>query len=142
MTKPEIIKKLNDNGIFQLRKGESIQDALDYVDGKLSGSRKGYDIKSDDGTLLSKSEIMARSNKEAFSKYVTTPEYLESGNELSDYSNKEIENLEDCRENKNHIGIIKPCDYCGTDLRADVNENWEIFNCDSCMSYAILKNCM
>ncbi|MFA5409373.1 MAG: hypothetical protein WC343_11435, partial [Bacilli bacterium] len=65
MTILEGKQRVRDAGINQLRKGETLKDALDYLDGKIV-TRKGYDFKHDDGRLMSKNEIIRASNKEAF----------------------------------------------------------------------------
>ncbi len=53
MTVGDAKQKVKDFGITQLRKGETLQDALNYIDG-VTNSRVGYEYKNHDGTLMSK----------------------------------------------------------------------------------------
>lgn len=131
-----MIDKLASFGIHQLNAGESISDALDYVDGKMV-SRKGHRIYSDSGRKLSRNEIIAAANKEAFSKTVREPEWVGCDIETVD-----INTLEDYRENLNENGEVQECQYCGTGLRVDKGAQFDILNCASCHNYAVLKNCM
>jgi hypothetical protein len=132
----ELKKRCNDGGIYQLRKGESLQDALDYLDGKIP-SRVGHKTKSDSGRKLSRNEVIAESNKESFSKGVTIPEYVEF-----DGNTKLKDAYEDQREDETKDGVLEPCMYCGKAIRIDAYEQWDILNCEDCMGVAILKNCM
>lgn len=132
----DIKQELADHGIYQLRKGESAKDALDYVHGKLP-FRVGYKFKTDDGQVLSKNEIIAESNKEAFSKTVTIPDYEEFDPETTS-----VEDAEDYREDSTKPGVLEPCMYCGKALRIDEGTTWDILNCEDCMGVAILKNCL
>jgi len=136
MTITEIKEKLAEHNIYQLRQGESIQDALNFVDGKLP-ERVGYKIKTDSGRKLDRNEIITESNKEAFSKSVTIPEYEEF-----DPATTRMEDCEDYRDDTTKPGVLEPCMYCGVALRIDEGTEWDILNCEECMSVAILKNCM
>lgn len=145
MNKLETIDKLNNAGIYQLRKGETLKDALDYLDGKLI-SRKGYQYKTNSGRLMDKNEIVTASNKEAFSKSVTSKEFLNDSIENID----DISEENDLRDNKNERGIIANCYYCGICIRVDC-DNIEIkdyppidslVHCNDCMNNAIMSNCM
>lgn len=135
MNKQQMIDKLSDKGIHQLNCGESVGDALDYIDGKLP-QRKGYRIKSDSGRPLDRNEIIATSNKEAFAKSVRTPEWIGYN-----HSDPTVLPKEDQRQDETKPGIIQECMYCGVPILTD-DKDFDILNCESCMSYAILKNCM
>lgn len=124
----ELKQRCNDNGIYQLRKGETLQDALNYLDGKLP-ERVGYKIKTDSGRPLDKNEIIAESNKEAFAKSVTIPDYEEF-----DPDTTNLEDAEDYREDSTKPGVLEPCMYCGKALRIDEGTTWDILNCEDCMS--------
>ncbi len=141
MNKSELIKKLNDHGIHQLRKGETLQDAIDYIEGKRVG-RVGYDYKKDSGSLMSKNEIIAASNKEAFAKSgaATPPDYNEF--DQDDYTEEDYSSLEDYRNDTTKTGELQPCQYCGTALLVDEDADWDILNCEDCHSHAIYVNCM
>lgn len=139
MTKLEAIEKLNGAGIHQLRQGESLKDALDYVDGEIA-SRKGHQVKFDNGKKMDRNQIIGASNREAFAKTVVKPEYV--GGDVDDYDEDEYYTLEDNRENTDVIGELQPCQYCGTMLHVDKGSNYDILNCDDCMTYAIWDNCM
>lgn len=144
MTKEEAIKKCNDAGIYQLNAGESLQDCLDHIDGKLP-SRKGYRFKADNGRRLSRNEIITEANKEAFCKTVRTPEYKDhpfTSLPIDQIPAEAWNAMEDYRESKDQIGVVLPCQYCGTPIRADYEGQYDIFNCDDCHGHAILKNCM
>lgn len=135
----EIRKRLNDAGIYQLRKGETVKDAIDYLDGKLPGGRKGFQIKRDDGSKMTENEIRQSSQKEAFAKHCSEPEYIHH-----DLTNVEISKLEDYRNDYSKQGVIEPCQYCGKPLRTDYEGQYDILTCESpkCGDWAILKNCM
>lgn len=134
----DIKQELADHGIYQLRKGESVKDALDYIHGKRP-FRVGYQIKADNCRVLSKNEVIAASNKEAFSKSVTIPDY-----EPFDLATKveEITGVDDYREDTSKPGVLEPCMYCGKALRIDRETQYDILNCEECMGVAILKNCL
>lgn len=129
-------EKCNKHGIYQLRKGETLQDALDYIDGKLP-KRKGFKFKTDSGRLLDKNEIIAASNREAFAKTVTRPEYNEF-----DPDEIDIESCEDYREDSTKPGVLEPCQFCGKALRIDRETQYDILNCEDCMGISILTNCL
>jgi hypothetical protein len=131
----EIKKFLDDNGIKQLRKGETLQDAIDFINNDIP-SRKGYKYKNNKGERLSENTIIREANKESFKKSVVSPEYVED-------VVKNVEDVEeDFREDKNKVGKIEHCQYCGKSLRADENSNFDIINCEECMDVAILDNCL
>src|ERR1700755_3601543 len=103
MTFTEIKERLAEHGIYQLRKGESIQDAVDYIDGKLH-ERVGYKIKTDSGRPLDKNEIIAASNKEAFIKSFSEPEYEEFDPETT----KLEDAVGDYRDYVTQPGVLEP----------------------------------
>lgn len=138
MNKKEAIQKLNDNGIYQLRKGETLADALESINNKTQ--RKGYEYRNSDGSLMSKNKIIAEANKEAFGKSIREPEYI--GYEEDDYDVEDITGRDDYRSDMTKLGGIQPCKYCGKALRVDEGANYEILNCEDCSSYAIWCNCM
>jgi len=142
MNKLEIITKLANSGIYQLRSGESVGNALDYVEGSRT-ERVGYKIKSDTGRLLDKNEIIAESNKEAFSKSIgERPIFINDDTCAEDLTEEELKLYEDFREDKTKVGVLLPCEYCGTLMRADFEGQYKIFNCDGCHKYAVWDNCM
>lgn len=137
MKREEYVKKIEDNGIYQLRYGETISDAMDYINGDRL-ERKGYDIKADDGRDLTKNEIIGRSNKEAFAKMVTYPE-----KKLISYDDDyEVIEGNDEREDLSKKGVVEECQYCGEPIRIDEDSDYTILNCDDCMNVAIWDNCM
>ena len=136
----EAKKFLNDKGIKQLRRGESLQDCLDSVANNTA--RKGYDFKHDSGRLLTQNEIIQRSNKEAFLKTVSPKEYLaDEVDEIDDISDSN-----DYREDKEHRGAIANCYYCGDCIRIDGFEDYDVnepeVHCDGCMKNAIANLAM
>lgn len=136
MNMQEIIERLNAAGIYQLYHGESVVDALRSVEN--GTARVGYECKHRDGRLMDHNEIIAASNKEAFTKMVRTPEYRS-------YPEVNVETItgeDDQRTDESKIGEIQSCQYCGKPLRVDEGMVYDILNCDDCMSYAILHNCM
>jgi hypothetical protein len=137
MNKLEIIAKLAENGIHQLRKGESVQDALDSVEN--GTPRIGYDFKHRDGRLMTENEIKSASWKEAFSKTVRTPEYVGGSDEINI---EDIPAVDDFRDDMSKVGEIQECQYCYKPVRTDEGAHFEIINCEDCMSYAIHQNCM
>ena len=142
MNKLEMITKLADAGIHQLRSGESVGDALDYVEGKRR-ERVGHKIKADDGRVLDKNEIIAESNKEAFGKTIgERPTFISDDTCVEDLTEEELSCYEDFRNDTTKVGVLLPCEYCGKLMRADYEGQYEIFNCDGCHKYAVWDNCM
>jgi len=136
MKKSEIIQRLAAHGIYQLNKGETAANALDYIDGRLP-SRIGYQVKTDASRMMDKNEIIAASWKEGFRKTLKErPEYQEFDPETVDLSK-----VEDTRSNLDLPGILQPCQYCGKAVLTD-DEEYEILNCEDCMGHAIWDNCM
>ncbi len=140
MNKHEIIEHLHERGIHKLRTGETVQDALDYVHGKIS-FRKGH-IEGRD-----KNETIQLNNKEAFMKTFIKPEYEGDGlleMDINEIPKETLNKLYDCRDNTNEIGVLEGCHYCGTAIRCDEYDQYEILNCEDkdCRSYAIYVNCM
>src|SRR5690606_11037358 len=129
--------KLANNGIYQLRKGESIQDALDAIDN--GTTRKGYEFKHRDGSQMSQNAIIAESNKEALSKTVRTPVQVPHDDCINV---EDITGEDDFRNDLTKVGEIQECQYCNKPLRVDEGATFDIINCESCMDYAILQNCM
>lgn len=138
-------EKLHKAGIYQLRHGESLQDALDYVDGKIR--RKGYKIKHDDGRRMTKNEIIAESYREAFCRTITEPEYVERPLENPD----DVRPINDYRSDFTKRGVLQYCYFCGESMRIDANEEMtedyeepptSLDNCEDCMSVAIKHNCL
>jgi hypothetical protein len=145
MTKAEAIAKLANHGIYQLNRGESLDDALASVDS--GGSRKGYKVLADNGRRLSENEIIANENSVAFHKSFTPTEFHEDHVEEID----DICDSEDFREDKTARGVIIHCYYCGTCLRVDSNgldddedypEPIDTIHCDGCMNDAISRLAM
>jgi len=134
---------LNERGIFQLRKGETMKDAMDSVLNHTS--RKGYDFKRSNGTLMTENEIIQASNKEAFMKF-TPAEYVED--EVEDID--DIPQSNDYREDDKERGIIINCFYCGTCIRVDGDvdeigdypEPEDTVHCEDCMKDAIARLAM
>lgn len=133
----EARQKLAKHGIFQLRKGESIADALRSVDN--GTPRIGYKYKTDNGRLMSENEQIAESNKEAFSKMVTPKEFTPE--EVDDID--DIAPSHDFREDEER-GVIALCYYCGDAIRVSsdgLEEDYEInepeVHCNDCMNNAI-----
>jgi len=135
MTKNEIITKLANAGITQLRNGESVGDALRYVEKEIP-FRKGHIVGRD------KNETIFLNNKEAFSKCFTRPNLIDE--DINTIPSEVLNKLEDWRENKNEIGVLQPCQYCGVAMRCDEEGQYEIFTCESgdCGNSAIWDNCM
>lgn len=134
-------KKLAKNGIYQLNKGESLKDALDFVDNKIP--RKGYKYKRDDGSLMSKNEIISNENKEAFHRSFTPATFSKDEVECID----DIPAADDFREDKSRRGNIINCFYCGSCIRVDgydlVEHDYDTpedtIHCESCMNDAISR---
>jgi hypothetical protein len=134
---------LADHDIHQLRKGETMRDAMDSV--LNSTSRKGYEYKRANGTLMTENQIIQASNKEAFMKF-TPAEYTED--EVEDID--DICASEDYREDDTLRGIIINCFYCGTCLRVDGDvdetgdypEPQDTVHCEDCMRDAIARLAM
>lgn len=137
MNKTDAINKLAEHGIHQLRKGESLSDALESVEN--GTGRKGYEFKQSDGSLMSQNEIIAASNKEAFAKTVRVPEHI-AHPDVEDI--EDITGEDDFRDDMTKPGEIQECMYCSKPLRVDEGAEFDILNCSDCMSYAIYKNCM
>lgn len=140
MNKRQIIEKLAEAGITQLRKGETVGDALRYVDKEIP-FRKGHIVGRD------RNETIFLNNKEALSKSFTRPEYNGSSlidQDINSIPSDVLDSLEDWRENKNAIGVLQPCQYCGVAMRCDEEGQYEIFTCESgdCTNSAIWDNCM
>jgi hypothetical protein len=145
MNKLEMIDKLAKNGIHVLNKGESIADALAFVDGEIA-SRKGFRDKFDSGKPMTKNQQIMNSNKEAFLKSCPPVEYNQDT----------VEHIDDIsldyREDTSSRGRILNCYYCGTAMRVDGGDSEEhdyepaesIEHCDdkACFSNAIRVNCM
>ena len=128
----------HDNGIHQLNKGESLADAVSHIqDGTI---RKGYKVKADNGRSLTRNEIIANENKDAFSRSFTPAEYHQD--EVDDIDDIVDEN--DFREDKSKRGVIVNCYYCGDCLRVDAHEGVEDYDspepethCESCFDDAV-----
>ncbi len=137
-------KLLNDHGIYQLNKGETLADAIDHV--KNGSSRKGYKYRNNDGSLMSENQIIQNENKLAFHKSFTPKEF--NKDEVDDID--DICESEDLREDKNERGIIINCFYCGTCLRVDGNVDSEgdypkpedTVHCEGCLNDAISRLAM
>ena len=134
---------LADHNITQLRKGETMHDAMDSV---LNGiSRKGYEYKRANGSLMTENQVIQASNKEAFMKF-TPAEYTED--EVEDID--DIPSSDDFREDDTLRGIIVNCFYCGTCIRVDGDvddigdypEPQDTVHCDDCMRDAIARLAM
>lgn len=143
MTKSEIIEHLRENGISQLNAGESAQDALDYVHGKII--RKGYQVKHSDGRFMTKNQIIQAENKAAFSRSFTPAEFHAEEVESID----DIYGENDRRDDKTKRGLIANCFYCGTCLRVDGYGDQEDYDCteetvhcEGCMNDAIMRLAM
>lgn len=142
MNLSEAKKKLNDAGIYQLNKGETLRDALNHVE--KGTPRKGYKIRASNGRLLTKNEIIHHENKAAFAKSFTPSEYLRD----DEYEDAE-EVYEDKREDKSVRGLLCRCYYCGISMRIDgweggvdyEDEQPEV-HCDGCTNDAIMKLAM
>ena len=135
-----MIDKLAAAGITELRAGETVGNALDYVDKKIP-FRKGHIVGKN------KHETIFLNNKEAFSKTFTRPFYHESSlieQDINTIPIEVLESMEDYRENTDEIGVLQPCQYCGLAMRCDEEGQYDIFNCNSrdCHSTAIWDNCM
>ena len=142
MTLNDAKKLLAENGIYQLNKGESLQDALDYVNKKIE-IRKGYKFKHNDGSLMSENQVIQNENKEAFKLSFTPATYSHDDVESID----DICDADDYRENKNLRGMIVNCFYCGGCIRCDGDEeDYSVsepeIHCDDCMNDAIMKLAM
>jgi len=134
---------INDHGIYQLRKGETMKDVMNHI---LHGTpRKGYEVKRANGTPMTENEIIQASNKEAFMKF-TPAEYHEDEVEEID----DIPQSDDYREDDKERGIIVNCFYCGTCIRVDGDidevgdypEPEDTVHCDDCMRDAIARLAM
>jgi len=146
VNKKEAVEKCNKHGIYQLNKGESLGDALDYIDN--GTSRKGYKYRKNDGSLMSENEIIRNENKIAFHKSFTPPEY----NEGDVGSIDDIQSVNDFREDREKRGVIINCFYCGDCLRVDsdkvddedgdYSEPQDTVHCESCMNAAISRLAM
>ena len=138
----EAKQKLNDAGIFQLNKGETLQDALSHIE--KGTPRKGYRIRANDGRLLTDNEIIRHENKAAFARSFTPSRYLR------DDEHEDAEEVyEDKREDKSVRGLLRHCFYCGTSIRIDgynggVDYEEEIpeVHCDGCTNDAIMRLAM
>ena len=141
----ECREKCYDNGIYQLNQGETLADALRYIE--KGGSRKGYKIKDDYGRLLTDNEVIEIENKIAFLKSFTPAifkkEEVESINDITG----EL----DLREDKTKRGLILCCYYCGDCMRVDADasdacEDYGVpvgtLHCHDCFSDAIAKLAM
>lgn len=142
MNKKETIEFLAEHGIHQLRKGESLNDAINSV--KNNKGRVGYEYLDRYGNPLDDNQIAMAANKEAFMKF-TPKEYVHD--EVEDID--DICDSEDFREDKSDRGIIINCFYCGTALRIDAGVEVEdypptdpLIHCDGCMRDAIANNAM
>ncbi|MFA5409374.1 MAG: hypothetical protein WC343_11440, partial [Bacilli bacterium] len=69
-------------------------------------------------------------------KSFTYAEYDQYDNKYTDDNPKE-----DQRQDKTLPGVVQPCQYCGVPLLTDDND-FDILNCEGCMSEAIYRNCM
>jgi len=133
---------LNDHGIYQLNKGESLAAAIDHV--KNGTARKGYKVKADNGRLLSENEIIQHENKAAFLRSFTPKEFHED--EVEDID--DITDDMDLREDKSERGEIINCFYCGDCLRVDESGEGDYaapvdtIHCEGCMSDAISRLAM
>jgi hypothetical protein len=136
MNKSEIVEKLNNAGIYQLRKGESVADALDSIEN--GTARIGYEFKHSNGTPMSQNAIISASNKEAFAKSVQVPERMDHG----DVDIEDITGEDDFRDDLTKVGEIQECQYCSKPLRVDEGATFDIINCSDCHSYAVYQNCM
>ena len=144
MNLKEARRKLAESGIYQLRKGESLADALESID--KGTPRKGYKIKHDSGVLMTKNQIIANENMEAFCRSFTPAEFNEA----------EVDNIDDIseacdlREDKDYRGNILHCFYCGDCMRVDGTDDPcddydspdELIHCESCMKDAIKRLAM
>ena len=140
----EVRQKLKDNGILQLRKGESLADALESIE--KGTARKGYKIKHDSGKLMTENQIIANENSEAFHRSFTPAEFHED----------EVESIEDItddcdyREDKSLRGNILHCFYCGDCLRVDgtdapaddYDSPEDTIHCKDCLNDAISRLAM
>lgn len=141
MNKEEALEKLKNAGIYQLNKGETLADALSSVENKTA--RKGYRYRHDDGALMTKSQVIANENKQAFSRSFTPASYNHDECEYEDCSN-------DLREDKNNRGMLANCFYCGTAIIVDGGDckeyDYSVFedttHCDECMNDAVMRLCM
>lgn len=141
MTLKEAVKLCHDHNIYQLNKGESLKDALDFIHGKIP--RKGYRVRANNrlGRKLTENEIIAHENKIAFTKGVKPVEYRE------DFVEDIEDATEDYRQDKTKRGIMANCFYCGVVIRVDGEcedypKNEPETHCDDCMDNAILNLCM
>lgn len=137
MNKTDAIKFLADNGIRQLNKGESLADAIASVKNK--SARVGYKYLNEDGTKMSNGEIIANENREAFAKTFTPPTY--NHEELTD-----LENAEDVRHDKDVIGVLENCTFCGCAIHIDADQlcdrNYLCCSDKSCSSSQTMQLCM
>tara|TARA_R110002096_G_scaffold327284_6_gene521281 strand:+ start:375 stop:797 length:423 start_codon:yes stop_codon:yes gene_type:complete len=136
----EARKKLADFGIHQLNKGESLADAIRYVDGEIL--RVGYKVKHDGGTLMTENQVIANENKIAFSRSFTPASYFAGDVESIDDICKE----DDFREEEGR-GSIANCYYCGWCIRVDGDDEDYSINepethCNDCLSDAIMNLAM
>jgi len=140
----EAVQKVNDHGIYQLNKGESLADVLDHIDN--GTARKGYRVKADNGRLLSENEVIMHENKAAFHRSFTPAVFVED--EVEDID--DIPSSLDYREDRTERGVIINCYYCGICIRIDIDwsdgedygEPQETIHCDGCMKDAISRLAM
>ena len=144
MNLKEAIQKLNNNGIYQLHKGESLADALDSID--KGTKRKGYKVLHDSGEHMTENQIIANENKEAFHRSFTP----------AVFNHDEVESIDDIpkdydyREDKSSRGNILNCFYCGDCLRVDGTSDpaddydspEDTIHCEGCLNDAISRLAM
>ncbi|WP_281868282.1 hypothetical protein [Brevibacillus parabrevis] len=125
-------------GIRQLRKGESLADAITSI--YRGVPRKGYEYKRADGSLMHRNEIVRTAHREALSKTVQEPYYV--GPKAINID--DIPACDDFRDDLSQAGTIAKCQYCSRPLRVDEDEydSFDILCCVRCMDHAILEHCM
>lgn len=139
----EARQKLKDHDIHQLNHGETLADALEYVEN--GGIRKGYKIKADNGRTLTKNEVIQHENSVAFHKFTPAEFHANEVDEIDD-----IPDGDDYRDNKKERGVIINCYYCGTCIRVDSGfdgdedypEPMNTIHCEGCMKDAISRLAM
>lgn len=136
----EAKKLCHEHGIHQLRKGETLADALNHINN--STERTGYKHKYDDGRPMDENAQIRAANREALKKSLPPIEYTPDNVECID----DITDENDFREDKGNRGAIANCYYCGDCIRIDGFNDYEthdkLTHCSDCMSQAIYENCM